>query len=297
MKNRLLAVMMVTAFSFVGVAFGEKTPDEYYQAEDWPKVESAYGAMTEEQPSNGRAWYRLAVAQRYLEKYQQALSSLDQAEKVGVPISFVGYERAKTYAASGHKAKAIEWLTASANGGLNSLSLLDAEALNGIRNEPEFEAIQKTVARNAAPCAVDDHHDAFDFWLGEWEVVDANGNFQGKNKITKAEQGCLVLEHWTSASGSTGQSMNYYDPHTEAWYQRWVSSGALINLKGNFSDGAMRLVGDIYYHGNGNYADFRGTWTPMEDGRVRQFFEQSTDNGTSWQPWFEGFYSKIEKSE
>ncbi len=297
MKNRFRSVLGIVLVLFSGLTWAEKTADEYYQAEDWPNVESAYGAMIQEQPSNGRAWYRLAVAQRYLGKHDDALKSLDQAEKVGVPISFVGYERAKTFAVSGNKDKAIESLGASAKGGLNSVTLLDAEALNAIRDEPEFKRIEKTVARNAAPCIVDAHHDAFDFWLGEWEVVDTNGNVQGRNKITKAEQGCLVLENWTSASGNTGQSMNYYDPHTKNWYQRWVSSGALINLQGNYSEGAMRLVGDIYYFGNGNHADFRGTWTPLEDGRVRQFFEQSTDNGTSWQPWFEGYYARIEPSE
>jgi hypothetical protein len=26
---------------------------------------------------------------------------------------------------------------------------------------------------------------------------------------------------------------------------------------------------------------------------VRQYFEQSTDEGETWQPWFEGFYSRV----
>jgi hypothetical protein len=35
-------------------------------------------------------------------------------------------------------------------------------------------------------------------------------------------------------------------------------------------------------------------WTPLADGRVRQFFEQSDDDGTNWTPWFEGFYSRVD---
>ena len=30
----------------------------------------------------------------------------------------------------------------------------------------------------------------------------------------------------------------------------------------------------------------------MDDGRVRQFFEQSNDEGETWSPWFEGFYTR-----
>ncbi|MEM7284190.1 MAG: tetratricopeptide repeat protein [Pseudomonadota bacterium] len=290
----LLGIVLLSVSPMVGA---QTTADEYYQAEDWPNVEKAYSEVLDNNPTDGRAWYRLAVAQRYLKKYDAALASLEKASEVGVPASFTGYEKAKTLASSGEKDDAVSALKVAADAGLNSVSLLDAEALDGIRNEAEFANIIKTVERNAAPCTMDDHHDEFDFWLGEWEVVDANGNPQGKNVITKAENGCLMHESWTSASGNTGQSMNYYDPHSDKWYQRWVSSGALINLAGGFSDGAMRLEGDIYYYGNRNYAKFRGTWTPLSDGRVRQFFEQSTDDGESWQPWFEGYYKKIESKE
>ncbi len=56
----------------------------------------------------------------------------------------------------------------------------------------------------------------------------------------------------------------------------------------------MVLRGKIYYINQSLEADFRGTWTPLEDGRVRQFFEQSVDGGENWSPWFEGFYSRVE---
>ena len=36
---------------------------------------------------------------------------------------------------------------------------------------------------------------------------------------------------------------------------------------------------------------FRGRWTPLPDGRVRQYFEELTPD-KKWQPWFEGFYAK-----
>lgn len=36
-----------------------------------------------------------------------------------------------------------------------------------------------------------------------------------------------------------------------------------------------------------------GEWTvTTADGRVRQFFEESTNGGESWTTWFEGFYTR-----
>ena len=33
-------------------------------------------------------------------------------------------------------------------------------------------------------------------------------------------------------------------------------------------------------------------WTALPDGRVRQFFEISTDDGATWVTWFDGYYTR-----
>jgi hypothetical protein len=144
-----------------------------------------------------------------------------------------------------------------------------------------------------APCSVDARHAEFDFWVGQWDVFLADGRRAGSNTISKTESGCLVMEHWTGAKGSTGTSMNYFDPVAEQWVQVWVSGDrTIIDIRGGPRDGSMVLVGTIKDAANPRGADFRGTWTLLEDGRVRQFFEQSQDEGVTWTPWFEGFYVK-----
>jgi hypothetical protein len=60
------------------------------------------------------------------------------------------------------------------------------------------------------------------------------------------------------------------------------------------TDEGMRLVGTLHGVGSDTTLPFRGLWTPLPDGRVRQFFEQSNDDGTTWTPWFEGFYTRTE---
>ena len=52
----------------------------------------------------------------------------------------------------------------------------------------------------------------FDFWAGNWIVKVASGEEVGRNWITVEQRGCVLIERWTSADGSTGMSLNFYDP-------------------------------------------------------------------------------------
>jgi hypothetical protein len=141
-------------------------------------------------------------------------------------------------------------------------------------------------------CMTSPPHRLFDFWLGDWQVHTADGTLAGNNRITLAETACAVREQWTSASGTTGQSLNYYNPQTGQWRQLWLDSGySIIDISGPGSEAQIFMEGSIHYLKSGLSAPFRGKWTPLEDGRVRQFFEQKDTDG-QWQTWFEGFYSK-----
>ena len=144
----------------------------------------------------------------------------------------------------------------------------------------------------AAPCSSDEF-DEFDFWLGTWDVQTADGTVAGSNRIEKAHNGCAINEFWTGAQGGTGSSVNFRDGRSGEWVQVWNSdNGIQIDIRGGLTDDGMRLSGTIHYVTNGNTFPFRGLWTPLDDGRVRQFFEQSNDGGKTWTPWFEGFYRR-----
>ncbi len=129
----------------------------------------------------------------------------------------------------------------------------------------------------------------FDFWRGHWSVT-AGGQQAGHNRITAAHNGCLLEERWRGASGTTGTSLNFYDPLRDAWRQLWVSEGVIIDIAGGLDGPSMALDGTISYTATGDERPFRGLWTPLDDGRVRQFFEEYRDD--AWQTWFEGFYEK-----
>lgn len=142
-----------------------------------------------------------------------------------------------------------------------------------------------------APCT-EDIYRAFDFWAGAWDVFDTAGNKAGANVITVEEYGCLLVERWTNAAGQTGQSYNFVDLASRKWRQVWVSAGATIDYAGGLNaEGAMVLEGTIGYPA-GTVAPFRGTWTPLENGDVRQHFQQYDPEKKVWNDWFVGIYRR-----
>ncbi|MEN8145329.1 MAG: hypothetical protein ABFS14_10305 [Gemmatimonadota bacterium] len=143
-------------------------------------------------------------------------------------------------------------------------------------------------------CVDNPKYSEFDFWVGDWTVTNAQGNTAGTNKIEKIEKGCLLLESWTSARGGTGTSINYWDPVAENWTQVWVSAGStIIRLQGGLKDSAMVLEG-TWQNPSGQITPMRGTWTPLEDGSVRQLFQVSNDDGATWSVWFDGNYVRTD---
>ena len=148
-------------------------------------------------------------------------------------------------------------------------------------------------AATPEPCA-DEAYRAFDFWLGTWDVYTGD-QLAGRNVITEEESGCLILETWTSASGLTGQSYNYYDPSKEKWRQVWVSAGQVIDYEGGLDErGWMLLEGTITSNVNGQTAPFRGQWAPQDNGTVQQTFWVYIGDTDSWNVWFDGNYRPAE---
>ena len=143
------------------------------------------------------------------------------------------------------------------------------------------------------PCEDDEQFSEFDFWVGSWDVHLADGTFAGSNVIAQEQRGCVLIENWAGAKGLTGTSINYLDKITDEWVQVWNdASGSQINIRGGMTPDGMQMTGTIHYISNGTTAPFRALWTPLPDGRVRQFFEQFDDDGKTWVTWFEGFYTR-----
>ena len=55
-------------------------------------------------------------------------------------------------------------------------------------------------------------------------------------------------------------------------------------------EGSMVLEGEIRSFVQNSSSPFRGTWTPIDDGVVRQFFEIGNAETGVFTPWFDGLY-------
>lgn len=249
-----------------------------------------------QEPTDAATWFQQAQAARQAEQFDAAHAALDRAAELGFTPVRISFERARLHTLAHETDLAVAELRLIADTGFAAVGFVTNDAiLNTLAGNAGYDAIVAEMTARAYPCENDEAFRAFDFWLGEWVVELADGSFAGSNTIKAQERGCMLTEHWRSASGGTGQSINYLDKTSGEWVQIWnAAGGSQIHIRGGMTEEGMLLVGTLHTVGNGTTVPFRGLWTPLDDGRVRQFFEQSLDDGASWTPWFEGFYKRKE---
>jgi len=143
------------------------------------------------------------------------------------------------------------------------------------------------------PCCGNEYRQ-FDFWVGNWNTYNPKGDIVGSNDIVLLQDKCIIQENWKAANGPyTGTSYNYYDASTKEWNQLWIDNqGSSLDLSGGLVDGSMVLIGDPAPGQDGKLYTSKVTWTPNEDGSVRQHWEAQAEGEETWQTWFDGLYRK-----
>ncbi len=140
------------------------------------------------------------------------------------------------------------------------------------------------------PCSADEYRH-FDFWVGEWAVTQPDGTVAGENSIQPILNGCVLLEQWQGAAGSTGKSFNTYDARGGEWRQTWVdANGGRLDLVGGLDGEDMVLSGERP-GADGSTVNHEIRWSPLEDSTVRQHWRASRDGGETWNDLFVGIYS------
>ena len=300
LKKHIAIIALSTILFLAGVASVQAQPtmekaQGYVQAGEWDKAAAALEVIVEEDTTNGTAKWLYGNALRELEDYEKAIEVYTKLDATGSP-PLVKVRLAELYALTGDTDEVFAWLEKATGAGYaNPQVLTSSTALAALQEDKRFTAILEETNKNARPCEFSDAHRQFDFWVGDWDVFTPQGQQAGTNSIQKNEQGCVLVERWQGGGGGTGMSINYYDPGKEKWVQQWVASGAsVIYLEGSLNEeGAMVLIGELTNR-SGQKNPLRGTWTPLPDGRVRQLFEQTTDGGETWTPWFDGYYVRQE---
>lgn len=131
----------------------------------------------------------------------------------------------------------------------------------------------------------------FDFWLGHWTVtLTDTGEVIGHNDIELRHDGRVLAEHYTTLNGRfSGSSLNGFDATTGRWHQCWMDNGGLVlDLYGGRVGESMVMTGE-----STPGTTQRITWNPRDDGSVRQHWEQSADDGSTWDTVFDGLYVRL----
>ncbi len=260
-----------------------------FEAEDWPKAEAAYQALTAAEPGNGDAWFRLGFSRFRQGKYREALEAYDQARAAGTKSLRLLATSAGCHAQLGETERAFPLLEEAVAGGLPPSALDSNRALDPLRKDPRFAALVTKADLANFPCKGQPQTREFDFWVGEWEVF-ANGTLTGSSRIEALPGGCLIVENYVNTAGYAGRSLNFWDPQLGKWRQIWVdNSGTIMWFEGGLQGGDMVFEGDQFAR-NGDKQRTRMRFTPQPDGAVRQFIEGSTDGGKTWKVDFDGRY-------
>lgn len=136
-------------------------------------------------------------------------------------------------------------------------------------------------------------YEAFDFWVGEWDVYGPDGKKQANSRIEKVSSGCAIRETWMPLTGGDGSSMTAYDPKTATWEQVWVGQlpGPIL-FEGGPVDDRMILTGYWGKTAEGKPNLVRMTYSTLDGGSVRQYGQASSDHGLTWSDYFDLTYRK-----
>src|ERR1700687_5622942 len=142
----------------------------------------------------------------------------------------------------------------------------------------------------SAPCSAPQYR-PFDFWLGDWRVVDPQGKPAGTNLVTANYGGCALQEHWKGVSGDQGSSFSIYRTSAGRWHQTWVdNSGLLLLLDGASPRPGVMVLTGLRRTKKGHMVEDRITWTKLDESRVRQLWDSTSDRGKTWSVIFDGTY-------
>ncbi len=283
----LFALLLLTASFSAQAQTPRERADAAFAASEWSEAATLYREILTADGDDPNVLYLLGTTQMRLGNHQAALAAVEQAMELGYPEIPARFAIAKVTAAMGNAETSFKNLERIASLGSSRQVILRLEAdteFDGMRSDPRFAAVLSALM----PCNTAAYRQ-FDFWLGEWEVQNPQGQVVGQNTITALLDGCMLFEDWTGLGGSKGVSINYYDHRDGSWTQTYRDNTGNIatwpNLIGGLREEAMTLE-----TAPGVSPMSRWVWTKVNDDKVRQMAEVSTDEGETWSIVWDSYY-------
>jgi hypothetical protein len=271
--------------------------NRFYLAKDWANAARAYEALARESPKSAVYRMRLGVSYLGLGKTDAARPVLEAASQDPGPFGTAAlFHIARVEMRGGDREKAFAALEKATTRGFSQVAMLEGEGdLQPLRDDPRWKAVVTRADANARPCVYRPEAREFDFWVGEWDVA-MGGATVGASRIEKMLNDCVILENWTGANGYAGKSFNVYDPDKKRWQQTWVDvTGRITEYYGAVKDGNLHYTSESTTtgpDGKSQHVLGRMTFFNLGGDRVRQLWEQSTDEGRTWTVAFDGLYTR-----
>jgi tetratricopeptide (TPR) repeat protein len=296
----VLLAILLSARAASAASFLETPPDDTaaaaaaYDRRDWTVAARLYRGMVKAHPEVPRLWLRLAKSEQELGQLDQALGTMEEGLKAGVPPVFAEFLIATIYAQKNEREKAFAHLQRALDAGYNQPEQLAAEPRFGsLRGEARFAKLREQAEHNLKPCAGTPENRQFDFWLGQWTVETTEGGVPaGQSRIELILGDCVVEENWQSDGNPySGKSYNTYNAALKRWEQYWVdNSGGSIFFYGGLRDGVMDYWTDAMPQPGGPPLQRHLQFFKLGPDKVRQFSQGSTDGGKTWKPEYDFTY-------
>jgi hypothetical protein len=263
----------------------------FYVAGDWVKAAAAYEKLVALDKAASGPSYRLGNSLLNLGKPSEALPYLEHA-LTAAPNPIFALTVARAYALTDNKVRSLEALEKTVPmGGLTADMLNGQKEFARWKGDKQFDDVVAKLDKVALPCKAAPEFRQFDFWIGEWDVKTPQGGIAGSSSVQLILGQCIIFENWTAGSGASGKSFNIYDVNDKQWHQTWVSDkGVFTHYIGGLKEGNMVVVADTLIGGKKALA--RMTFSKLPNGDVRQFGENSVDDGKTWSTSFNLIYSK-----
>ena len=264
-----------------------------FAAKDYVGAASAYQALTRAHPQQPRYWTRLGTSLQMAGRPDDAVAAYRKA--IGITTAPVAmYNLAAVFAKRGQKDSAFYWLDQLVTNASysNDKAVSADEDFASLRSDARFDPLLERMRAVLRPCLTRAESRRFDFWVGEWEVKNPQGQPAGQSSVQRLLEGCALYENWTDLQGGGGKSLNSYNTDVKQWQQFWTDQYGRVTeyRESEWIDGSLRFTAkQIMPQGP---AVLHMTFTPINPDLVRQFGEMSVDGGKTWTPTFDLYYHR-----
>ncbi|MEP6691619.1 MAG: tetratricopeptide repeat protein [Gemmatimonadaceae bacterium] len=268
--------------------------DSLYTARQYAAAAAAYRAILKEHATSARSWTRLGVSLQSLGKFDEAVDAYRHAVTIAPSNAVIAYNLAAAHARLHHSDSAFTWLRTSLRSGFTNTSLLAADSdFVSIRADARYDSILVAGREAMRPCMHRPESRKFDFWVGEWDVQNVNGQRAGSSSVKLILEGCVVFENWTDGQTGEGKSLNAFNATTGQWQQFWTDQYGTVTeyRESKWIADTLQYTADSRTPA-GAPALVHMSFAPVRADVVRQWGSISTDAGKTWTPSFDLYYHR-----